>query len=95
MAVKDLTPSQTRALEFLREHAPMRPRHLAQLMWPDSPAWGKTTRSRPGFNGSKGGTMPMLGAKLLWALRDKGEAYLDSNDNWWPMRTERITGEDT
>jgi len=52
-------------------------RAVAQGLWPDSPAWGKTTRSRPGFNGSKGGTMPMKGARAARDLADRGLVWIE------------------
>ena len=54
-------------------------RYIAEQMWPDSPAWSRTTRSRPGFSGSKGGTMPMNGARLGYRLKDLGMVFLEYN----------------
>ena len=80
-----LTDSQLRALRALeadhlsgsRGHTG---RSLAQVLYPDSDAWAKTTRSRPGFQGSKGGTMPMLGAKVARGLADKNLVRVEYTD---------------
>lgn len=67
-----LTKPQRRGLEILKEHGPLTPREFAMHMWPDSPSWQKRNRGQRGTNhsGAMAGTMPMLGAKLLWKLRD-------------------------
>lgn len=81
----NLTPGQTRALEVLNAaDKPLAPRQVAQRLWPDSPAWAKRTR-RYGANrnGAVGGTMPMLAAKLLHALQDKGMARITDDGYRW------------
>lgn len=77
-----LTAAQERALRALAPHDYLTPAALARILWPDSPAWDRTTRSRPGFNGAKGGTMPMNAARLLWRLRGMGLAYIEGNARW-------------
>ncbi len=76
MSDRALTPPQARAVAILREQdQPIAPREFAQLMWPDSPAWNRRTRFHATSNqGTIGGTMPMLGARMLWKLRDLGLA---------------------
>ena len=66
----ELTPAQRKALTLLGEHGALAPRELAKLMWPDSPAWNRRTKGRRTgtIAGAVGGTMPMLGAKMLWKL---------------------------
>ena len=76
-----LTPAQDRAIravvaDMRASNRPaasysIAPRKLAELLWPDSPAWEKRTRFRATSNqGALGGTMPMNAAKLLWKLRE-------------------------
>lgn len=83
-----LTPAQRKGLEILKEHGPLRPREFAKLMWPDSPAWNRRTKGRRTgtIAGAVGGTMPMLGAKLLRRLQDL--ACAADYDNDWRI-TER------
>lgn len=89
MAKKDrlLTEAQRCALEGIAEFGDRGAtgRQLAQKLWPDSPAWEKTTRSRPGFQGSKGGTMPMKGARAARALADLGLVLVEYNDVHQPF----------
>jgi hypothetical protein len=86
--VTKLTPAQDRAIRLIV--ADMRassrpavrysiaPRRLAELLWPNSPAWEKRTRFRATSNqGALGGTMPMNAAKLLWKLNEHRLMYLD------------------
>lgn len=83
-----LTPAQNRAVHLIV--ADMRasgrdevtysiaPRRLAELLWPDSPAWQRRTRFGAVSNqGALGGTMPMNAAKLLWRLHDHGMVRRD------------------
>lgn len=72
-----LTPAQRKGLEILKEHGPLSPRDFALKMWPDSPAWSKRNRGQRGTNhsGAMAGTMPMLGAKLLWKLQSLSCAH--------------------
>lgn len=68
-----LTAPQRRGLEILAaQTGAIAPRDFARQMWPDSPAWDKRTRGQRGGNrsGAMGGTMPMIGARLLWRLQD-------------------------
>lgn len=60
---------------MLADRGEVHPRQLAELLWPDSPAWERRTR-RYGANrnGALGGTMPMNAARLLWRLADQGLA---------------------
>lgn len=77
-----LTPAQDKAVRLLYTEAKrttwpieMRdfaPRQVAELLWPDSPAWNQCTRGRNNRSGAMGGTMPMNAAKILWRLRDLG-----------------------
>lgn len=86
-----LTKPQRRALEglvYLYEKHGQRvsPRQLARYLWPDSPAWGRTTHPRQ-QTGAMGGTMPMLGAKMLWRLREHGLAAIDHRwYDWSPTQ---------
>lgn len=79
-----LTEPQRRALAILDEHTVpygdadkpgMYAKQVAKLLWPDSPAWGKVTRSR-GWSrgGAMGGTMPMKAGTLLGRLVRMGLA---------------------
>lgn len=77
-----LSGPQKRALAIVREHQPMTPRSFARHMWPDSPAWGKETRGRDNHLGPQGGTMPMRGARMLWALARKGLVRQDHHRQW-------------
>lgn len=79
----DLTVAQQRAYDALKEHQPLSPRALAQILYPNSKAWNKDTRRHDGRPGAVGGTMPMLGAKMLWALYEHGLAYQDASGRWW------------
>ncbi|MBC9927298.1 hypothetical protein [Leucobacter sp. cx-169] len=77
-----LTDPQLRALRAIASAgdrgAPGR--YIAEQVWPESPAWSRTTRSRPGFSGSKGGTMPMNGARLGYRVKDLGMVSAEHND---------------
>ena len=57
---------------------------MARRLWPDSPAWNRRTRGRRTGTaaGAVGGTMPMLGAKQLWALQLLGLAEQLSPREW-------------
>lgn len=77
-----MSASQARALALLQEHQPVSPRSFAQLMWPDSPAWGHRTRKRGGRTGAIGGTMPMRGARMLWTLHGLGLARQNDDGTW-------------
>lgn len=73
-----LTPPQRRGLEILAEQeGPIAPRDFARLMWPDSKGWNRRTRGRDNHPGAMGGTMPMIGARLLWSLFDSRLASPD------------------
>lgn len=91
-----LTPARDRAIRLLvadmraarsPEHYRITGRGMARMMWPDSPAWEKRTRRR-GSNhpGQMGGTMPMLGARLLWALGDAGLLWHDTSGTTYSWR---------
>lgn len=67
-------------------------RSLAQVLWPNSPAWEKTTRSRPGFNGSKGGTMPMKGARIARELNVAGLVWIEYTTHHQPLFTLSVAG---
>lgn len=86
---KPLTDFQMRALAAIsdagdRGHTG---RSLARVLWPDSPAWEKTTRSRPGFQGSRGGTMPMKGARAARELADRGLVWIELTRHHQPIFT--------
>lgn len=70
-----LTAAQRRAYDALREVQPVSPREFARALYPDSPGWNRVTRKFGGNTGAMGGTMPMIGARMLWKLRDLGLAY--------------------
>jgi len=91
---KPLTAPQLRALAAIAEAGDKghTGRSLAQALYPDSPAWGKVTRSRPGFQGSRGGTMPMLGAKIARGLADRGLVYVEYTDLYQPVFTITTAG---
>lgn len=82
----DLTDSQRKALAFVVQEGNVTPAQLARLMWPDSPAWHRRTKGRRTgtIAGAVGGTMPMLGAKVLWALLDKGYVMNLEHNIWEP-----------
>lgn len=62
------------------------PRQLAQIRWPDSPAWDKRTNMRGGKNGAVGGTMPMKAASVLWRLFPQYALVRDANQ--WSITDE-------
>lgn len=74
-----LTAAQRRAYDVLREKQPVSPREFAKLLYPDSPGWKRVTRKFGGHTGAMGGTMPMIGARMLWKLRDLGLAYQEGS----------------
>lgn len=85
-----LTAPQRRALELLAgltdTKAAVSPKDLAMALWPDSEAWTKRNRGRRTgtISGAVGGTMPMKGARLLWALHARGLAMKEDGDrNLW------------
>ena len=84
---KPLTAFQEKALRIIGDagYDGYTGRSLAQALWPDSPAWEKTTRSRPGFNGSKGGTMPMKGARAARELNDLGLVWIRYTSHHQPI----------
>lgn len=84
-----LTPAKRRALQAIADAGEQghSGRSLARELWPDSPAWERTTRSRPGFNGSKGGTMPMNGARIARQLADIGLVYISYTLHHLPIFT--------
>lgn len=90
-----LTDFQRRALAAIAEAGERghTGRSLARALWPDSPAWGKVTRSRPGFNGSMGGTMPMKGARAARALADLGLVWITYTQHHQPIFTLSYRGE--
>lgn len=49
---------------------------FARAMWPDSPAWNRRTHRHDGKSGAVGGTMPMVGARMLYRLCDEGRATM-------------------
>lgn len=78
-----LTPAQDKTLRLMYAKAKrvtypvemhdFSPRQVAEMLWPDSPAWEKRTRFRATSNqGALGGTMPMNAAKILWRLKTAG-----------------------
>lgn len=81
-----LTAAQQRGYDILKQHQPLSPRAFAELMWPDSPAWGKRNRGQRGTNrsGAMAGTMPMNGARLLWKLQELG--FASQHDRLWRAR---------
>lgn len=79
---RPMTVPQEKAHALLREHQTASPREFAQLMWPDSPAWGHRTRKRGGRAGAIGGTMPMQGARMLWSLHGLGLARQNNDGTW-------------
>ncbi|WAC50451.1 hypothetical protein [Frigoribacterium sp. SL97] len=84
----DLTPGQARALVELVAITAAGDTAtgwlMARRLWPDSPAWNRRTRGRRTGTvaGAMGGTMPMLGAKPLWALEELGLA-MQARDRQW------------
>lgn len=93
-AQKPLTAFKLRALQAIADAGDRgcTGRSLAQVLWPDSPAWEKTTRSRPGFNGSKGGTMPMKGARVARELNDAGLVWVEYTSHHQPLFTLSVAG---
>lgn len=87
-----LTEPQARALAYLRDHPRCTSREVAWHLWPDSPAWGKRTRKFRGQQGAVGGTMPMLGGRLLWRLLDLGFASRDRTPSGVPLWEPSISG---
>ena len=67
-----LTPTQRRALEILRDHAPLSPSVFAKWMWPDAEAWSHHTKC--GHGTSHGGGMNLAGGAYLGKLRKRGWA---------------------
>lgn len=62
---------------------------FARAHWPDSPAWDRTTNRRDGKSGAYGGTMPMLGARMLYRLVAEGRARTRTTPHhqtlWLPL----------
>lgn len=96
-----LTAPQRRALVALVEASepragavrrhPTNPRHIAAVLWPDSPGWNKTPHRRDGRAGGRGATMPMNAARILWRLRDYGLVYRPNwEHNGWLPTTEGL-----
>jgi hypothetical protein len=79
-----LTAPQRKALEILNDGEAYAPRDFARAMWPDSPAWTRRSRGQRGTNrsGAMAGTMPMLGAKMLWHLYDLGYVTQRDSGDW-------------
>lgn len=92
---KPLTDFQIRTLRAIHDHGERGAtgRSLAHALWPDSPAWEKTTRSRPGFQGSRGGTMPMKGARAARELNDLGLVWIEYTSHHQPFFTLSPRGE--
>lgn len=61
--------------------AHLTPSSVARTLWPDSPAWERGTNRHDGRAGARGGTMPMLGARMLYGLADKGMTHLSYDDS--------------
>jgi hypothetical protein len=94
MGQNELTPREQMGLSYLREKTEegftVSGRDMAQFLYPDSPAWRKRTRARRTGtqNGSLGGTMPMLGAKVLHSLERQGLAYQEKDSAWKAVATD-------
>lgn len=68
----DLTPARVRALSALAKHDELHSREWAKAMWPDSPAWGRSTNRHDGKGGGKGAAMPMKAAAFGYRLASDG-----------------------
>lgn len=88
-----LTDPQMRALQAVHDLSGedkgrcdmVSPRQVAEVLWPESPAWDRRPRRRDGRFGGLGGTMPMKAAKLLWALKTRGLLHLHSKYSLWAL----------
>jgi hypothetical protein len=82
-----LTPTQRRALEILRDHAPLSPSVFAKWMWPDAEAWSHHTKC--GHGTSHGGGMNLAGGGYLGKLRKRGwaerwyEGFISKPPGWY------------
>ena len=70
---RKLTPSQSKALEILRDEGPLRGREFARAMWPDSPGWTRVAKCGPGGS-HQGGGMYGAGGAYMGKLRHLGLA---------------------
>ena len=66
----NLTLSQRRALEILREHPDLLAKEFARLMWPDSDCWRHPTKC--GYGVHRGGGMYLAAGGFLGKLYHKG-----------------------
>ena len=62
-----VTETTKRALEIIRDHHITMPHQFARFMWPDNPAWSRTTKA-----GVRGGGMNLAGGGYLGKLRKWG-----------------------
>ena len=65
----DLTASNRSILTHLADGHACYGRHLAQALWPDSPAWNRMSR---GWNGTVGKPMPGNAGRLATRMAERG-----------------------
>lgn len=90
-----MSPTEARAIRYLAVNPRTASRAVARALWPDSPAWGMRTASRPSRpSGAIGGTMPMNAARVLHRLADRGLVVREYSATGQVLWSASLTGLD-
>ena len=66
-----MTLTQTKALQIIRDHAPIRPGRFADLMWPNSPAHTRSYNCGP-YGATRGSGLVLSAGSYLAKLARAG-----------------------